>query len=153
MVTFRVKAILLFLFAPERFNRAAVEYHKSKKSGHPVQFDEAQFAKDNLEQAAAMRRGFIGTFSVVLVALLAALVLGMLAQRYIGPPSGRATMGLQLIGAFMLLGATLWRIAPEAESASRAWLAEHLHNWLFKSLYVVGTFLLGLAASWDGFAK
>ena len=153
MLAFRMKAILLFLFAPRRFNRAAVEYHKAKKITHPVPFDEAQFAKDNLEQAAAMRRGFTGTFCVVFVALLAALLLGRFAQHYIGPPSAYVTMVLQLFGVFMLLGATFWQISPEVEPASRGWLAEDVHNRLFKLLYVLGTFLLGLAASWNGFAK
>lgn len=148
-----MKSILLFLFAPKRFNRAAVEYHKAKWTRHPVPFDEAQFTKNNIEQAAALRRMFVGSLGIVLAALLAALFLGYFAKLYIGTPSAFVIMGLQLFGAFMLLGATLWQIRPEVESASRQWLAEKVHNDLFNMLYVAGTFFIGLAASWDGFAK
>jgi hypothetical protein len=57
-----------------------------------------------------------------------------------------------LLGGFTLLGATLWQIG-EAASASGEWLAEKVHNWLFKSFYMIGTYLLGWAISWDGLSK
>jgi hypothetical protein len=156
---FRTKAVLLFLLAPERFRREAVEYHeryvadlKANNGGNPAPFDRAESEKNNSAQATAMRQAFFDAFRKVLIALLGAVVLGAFAQRYLGSPHVYVTMGLQLVGAFMTLGATLWQIG-DAASASRAWLAERVHNWLFQSLYVAGTFMLGLATSWDAFGK
>ena len=155
----RVRAVFLFLLAPERFSELAVQYHeqyvaeiKKWRGGAPTEFDRQESHKSNREQAALLRTSFFRSLRYVFWALLFAVLSGVVSAQVFGIPQPLVTVLLQLLGAFMLLGATLWQIG-EAASASGGWLAEKVHNWLFKSFYVIGTYLLGWAISWDGFCK
>lgn len=155
----KVRAIFLFLLAPGRFNELAVQYHqhyveeiKKRYGGAPTEFDRQESQRNNREQAARLRTAFIRSLSYVFWALVLAVLSGIISARVFGIPQQLALVVLQLFGAFMLLGATLWQIG-EAASASGGWLAEKVHNWMFMSFYVIGTYLLGWAVSWDGVCK
>lgn len=150
---------LLFLFSPERFEKVAVRYHehyveeaKKRYGGAPVEFDRQESAKNNKNQVEILRASLFRALSYVFLALAAAVITAAVAIQLYGAPSPWATVALQLVGAFMLLGATLWQIG-KAASACGEWLAEKVHNWLFRFLYSVGTYLLGAAICWEGLWK
>lgn len=151
----KVRDIFLFVFSPTRFNRRAVQHHEryvKKTKGASAEFDRQDSERNNREQVRLLRSSFFRSLWYVFWALALAIFSGFVLARVFDAPLQWALAVLQLFGAFMLLGATLWQIG-EAASASEQWLAEKVHNWLFKSFYIIGTYLLGCALSWDGFYK
>lgn len=155
----KVLATILFLFAPARFNKTAVQYHeqyveemKKRHGGAPTQFDRQESARNNEHQVVLLRASLFRSLVHVFLSLAAAVISALAAIKCIGAVSPIISVVLQMLGAFMLLGATLWQIG-EAASASGEWLAEKVHNFLFRFLSDFGTYLLGFATCWDGFAK
>ena len=55
-----------------------------------------------------------------------------------------------MVAAGILLGATLSILGWEIQSYKGRTLPERVNRWLYRSLYVLGTFLLVLALSWQG---
>lgn len=84
--------------------------------------------------------------------LVAAVISAFMAIKIFGAISPVFSIVLQMLGVFMLLGATLWQIG-EAASMSGQWLAEIIHDFLFRLLYGFGTYLIGFAICWEGFTK
>lgn len=152
-------AAILFLFAPARFNKTAVRYHeqyveetKKHYGGAPIPFDRQESVRNNQNQVALLRASLFRSLVHVFLSLAAAVISAFVAAKAIGAVSPAVSVVLQMLGAFMLLGATLWQIG-EAASACGEWLAEKVHNFLFRFLYGFGTYLLGFAICWDGLAK
>jgi hypothetical protein len=56
---------------------------------------------------------------------------------------------LQAAGAAVILGATLAEIGRKIESYGGATLPEQMNGFMFRTLYVVGTFLFVVSVSWD----
>ena len=154
-----VWAAILFLFAPARFNKAAVQYHeqyveetKKRFGGAPTPFDHQESFRNNQNQAILLRTSLFKSLFHVFLSLAVSLISALAAVKFIGAISPVISVVLQMLGVFILLGATLWQIG-EAASACGEWLAEKIHNFLFRLLYCFGTYLLGFAICWDGVAK
>ena len=152
-------AAVLFLFAPARFNKAAVQYHeqyveesKKRYGGAPTPFDHQESLKNNQRQATLLRASLFRSLFHVFLSLAVSLISAIEAEKFFGAISPTVSVVLQMLGAFILLGATLWQIG-NAASACGEWLAEKIHNFLFRLLYCFGTYLLGFAICWDGVAK
>ena len=155
----KVKAIFLFLFMPKSFNRLAVEYHeqyvietKTKYGGVWIEFNKEESAKNNLKQASRLRLTLLESAGIVFVAMGASILVAYLVIKLWCWSNPLLIMSLQLVGGFIILGVTLWEISSAA-SASGEWLAEKVHNWVFRLLYSLGTFFLGVGVGIDAFAN
>jgi len=150
--------MLALFFAPEWLKRKSTKHHaylaelqrerdqaRSQGTAPPeVPWPEHQIT---LLRQAWLRSGLV-VVSVVVAATCLGFTLGLVASS----PSPSLNAALQFGGATALLWATLsaggWRL--------RTWkgetIAEHINQWLFRSLYVLGTFLIVLSVVWSAVA-
>lgn len=155
----KTKAIFLFLFMPKRFNKLSVEYHKyyineskRKYGGASTGFNISESKKNNAAQAVLLRQSLLVSLGAVSIALILSIITSyyfVCCKILVSP---LAIMALQWTGGFIILGATLWEIG-NARSACGEWLAEKVHKWIFRILYIFGTFLLGVGVGIDGISN
>jgi vacuolar-type H+-ATPase subunit I/STV1 len=133
----KVLTAILFLFAPARFNKAAVQYHeqyveeiKKRYGGASTPFDRQESSRNNQNQVILLRASLRRSLVHVFLSLVAAVISAFMAIKIFGTISPIFSIVLQMLGVFMLLGATLWQIG-EAASLSGQWLAEIIHNFFF----------------------
>ena len=157
MKTNKFKAMFLFIFMPKAFNSMAVTHHENlikkyvKRGGPSHEHNKDDLAAKNLLQASKLRRSLVSSLVVVFVALLSSLILSYLFVKYSYFSTPPFVLTYLFIGAFTILAVTLWQIG-NSESASGEWLHEKVHNWVFKSIYTLGTFFLGLGGGVDAFS-
>ena len=154
----KTKAILFFLFSPNRFVRIAIAYQGAyiaeinrpygSNYSHPTE----EFSKNCQRQMTSLRFSLFQSFCWVFFVLAAAAITSACAQFFFGAPRALLTLSLQLAGALILFGATIWQIG-NAASASGEWLAEKVQNWLFRTLSGIGTYFLAFPTCWDAISK
>lgn len=100
-----------------------------------------------LNRTLTVRRGFLLALYWVAAAFGAGVLVGR-AGFYLLGSSNLAVFLLGGAGALLFFWATLalqgWRIA----SLSRSSLPERINEWIFKTLYLLGTLLVVASASW-----
>jgi hypothetical protein len=72
----------------------------------------------------------------------------MVLSRYVGKSSSIWTTILQLTSATLILTATLAVLAWEIQSYVGQTLPEKVNRWLYRTLYVVGTYLFIVSLAW-----
>jgi len=101
-------------------------------------------------RTAKLRSAVFGSLVTTLAAVIAGFAAGALLHRLFGPAPSLLLGGLQLTGAGVLLGATLAEVGREIESWTQQTLAEKVNRWVFRTLYVLGTFVLVVSVGWTG---
>lgn len=148
-------AVVRFLFAPERFIARSVPhdsegslaggYNKDLRAAHAAGTyrPEPVLESNARQRTKALRRSLFQSGLAVLGTIVAAFVVGWSIRQF--GSFGGATGALQVAGAAILLWATIWELGWEAKSIGGNTLVERVHSWIFRGLYVVGTFLLFLS--------
>jgi hypothetical protein len=157
----RLVDALCLLAAPERFvarateHAIAVEFERNRQlreqfpdKNLPVQ-RRIEFEANVRSQATLVRSSVLSGIGITLAAIALGVLVGVVLARLAGAPSKLALYLLQGAGAAILLGATLSEIGRKIETFSQESLSEEVNAFLFRTLYVVGTFLFVVSVAWD----
>lgn len=145
----RTAALFLLVFRPgkliERTNADYVEMDT------PVAIQQRQERNQRTTQAERsinqIRSSLFWSFVLVAGAVLAASVLGRVYYALGGPRCQTAEEILQYSGIGILLWATLGKAGWSVQTLNGETIPEIVNEWVFRALYVLGSFLLALAVS------
>lgn len=157
----RLVDALCLLAAPERFvaratdHAIAVEFERNRQLLE--QFPDknlparrrSEFEAKVRSQTMRVRSSVLSSIGITLAAIVVGVVVGVALRRFVGAPSKLAVYLLQGAGAAILLGATLSEVGRKIETWSQNSLSEEVNAFLFRTLYVVGTFLFVVSVAWD----
>ena len=147
-----LKYMLWVFMAHERFTQAAtqriVELRKRHHEGPFTAAHRAQSETFARAQTKSLRRAFLLGIGVTAATILIGIAAGW-ALKSLVPSSKNPVYALQAIGAAIILGATLGQIGRKEESMGGENLADEMNGFIFRALYVVGTFLFVTSVSWD----
>ena len=157
----RLVDALCLIAAPERFvaratdhaitveferNRQLLEQFPDKKL--PAQ-RRTEFEANVRSQAKLVRSSVLSSIGITLTAIAVGVLAGVALERVFGLPSKLALYLLQGAGASIVPGATLSEVGRRIETYSQRSLSEEVNAFLFRWLYVTGTFLFVVSVAWD----
>jgi len=99
-------------------------------------------------RAFVVARALWTSLFLVVASILAGIVFGMASHWAFGIPSKALIAALQLVGAGLLLWGTLFVRGWEIQTYSGVTLTERVNQWLYRSLYCIGTTVLIWATYW-----
>ncbi|MEI6624064.1 MAG: hypothetical protein WCP28_19400 [Actinomycetes bacterium] len=151
-------AAVLFFLRPRSYVETAVLYDAGYSMAHDAGLRQ-KWAEGNYDpltethrqavtrRAAEIRSGFRKAGVLVSFAILLAIVVRVLA---LGWPRVVPSIPnvLQVVGASVLLWATVWQVAWSVRSIGGETLSERIHSATVKSMVFLGTFLFVLAYLW-----
>jgi predicted MFS family arabinose efflux permease len=129
-----LRAIFLMLVNPGGLERAEA------RESLPLASDE--------HRAYAVRRAFWQSLALVLMSALLGYLAGVALGSALGCAPGWAIKGLQIVGAGILLWATLFVRGWEIQSYRGVTLTERVNRWIYRSMYCKGTVVLVASLSW-----
>ncbi len=155
-----VLAVVLVLFAPRRFVEAAVghdlEIEFEMNTEWLAKYPDRQVPPEKVEEirlraiqrTRKLRAAVFTAIGITVGAIICGLVAGRILRYFTGPAPLVATIVLQVIGAGVILGATLAEVGREIQSWKQQTLPEKVNRWVFRALYVVGTFVFVVSIGW-----
>jgi hypothetical protein len=157
-----IKAALLVLFAPARFERASLDYALKYEAGLNDNFRDrlergqvsqnriVKMAGEARRQARALRRIAGEGFILCLLTITAGYLVGYGLSLTMGAPPKWALYGLQVVGASAILGAsTAAGDTVEVRTFDGDSLPEQVHGAFFRGLVALGTFVFVVSVGWD----
>ncbi len=152
-----IRAVTAFLLQPRRFAKLASEHdfaRAHKSADYPEHWrSQADVRAGELEErargaAAELRRSFWVHGFMIGFALFSAFLGAKGGQWLVGNMPSWLNLLLQAVGAALLLWATLWQLDPQKKTQLGMSMVERTHGWLFRTMYMLATFLLFLAYFW-----
>jgi hypothetical protein len=146
-------AIMLLVVAPSKLIAHSVDHAirsqpgvlEAKREKELRLSFEAQFQNS----ITRIRSALFGAFVVVASSIAAALVTGAVLTNLAIAKSQAWNAWLQFGGIGVLLCATLARVDPSAiQTYDGGTLPERVDLWLYRFLYVVGSYALALSVAW-----
>ena len=145
-------AIVLLLLAPSRLVEHSVTHaiHLQPAAPDPIREQELrrslghQFSR----AIAKVRSVLLVSFLVVAGAIGAALVTAVILNVLKVLSSANWDAALQYGGIAVLLWATLGRVGHPIETWDKETLPERVDLWIFRLLYVLGSYALALSVAW-----
>lgn len=140
---------LLLIFAPTRAKKLAADYSKYLDRPEAVAARQAYEKQHPFPERSfdRMRRGLFLSLLLVLAASTCAALIGRLYLGIFGTPNPVVLEAIQYIGIGVILWTTLAKQGWEIQSFDGTTLPELVDDFLFRFLYLVGSFLLALAIS------
>jgi len=132
-------ATVLALFAPTRFLQ--FQDRVTKPLGIPA-------ASDG-NSVNVVSRAFWTPVVIVAAAALFGALTGLGLGRAFGPATPKGIAVLQIIGASILLLATLYVRGPAIETYDRETLIERVDRWLYCGGYFIGTAAIVASLAWS----
>lgn len=137
-------AILLLLFWQDQFAKRAVQHDYELKLP-----DSPKNAYDRVRESARLvRSAFFSALCITVIAIILGIFSGYCLKTHIGTPSSNTTSALQIVGAAIILVATLAKGGWNIQTHSGETLLEKTDRWIFVGLYFFGTFLFVLSLGW-----
>ncbi len=102
-----------------------------------------------IEQVLLVRRALVGSLLLVLISGAAGFVVGYVLSLSLGPACARTIAVLQVLGALILLWATLAVRGWDVQTFFSVTLTERVNQWIYRFLYCAGTALLVLSLAWQ----
>jgi anti-sigma-K factor RskA len=134
-----VLATVLALFAPARFLR--FQDRVTKPLGIPA-------ASDNTS-VTVVSRAFWTAVVVVAAAAVVGAATGLALSRVLGAATPKGIAALQIIGASILLLATIYVRGPAIETYGRRTLIERVDRWVYCGGYFLGTAAIVASLAWS----
>jgi hypothetical protein len=141
--TLLLKAVFLLLFRPREFERLAEE-HGAKEQQRAPRRERTRIQTSG----RTVREGLVMSLLLVLAAILAGWFTGRLLDSWYGPAPSAANAGLQFVGIGILLWATLGKQGWNLQTWGSRTLPELVDRWVYRVLYVAGSYALLLTVSW-----
>mgnify|MGYP001249902315 CR=1 FL=1 len=138
-----LQAILLLILKPRAFETLAVE--------HAAWLSQESQPKVNkqVEDSRTVRRSLSISLLLVTAAVLIGWLTGSILVTYVGPPSRGTDRVLQVVGVAIVLWATLAKQGWNIQSYNGNTLPELVDRWIYRALYVIGSYIVVLAVSWS----
>ncbi len=146
-------AIVLMVFAPSRLIAHCVD-HAMRSQPEPLDPErerklKLQFEKQFYKSVFVIRSSVFASFVVVGGAIAAALVTGAVLRAMSIAKPDEWNAWLQYGGIGVLLWATLARVDQSAiETWDGGTLPERIDLWLYRWLYIAGSYPLALSVAW-----
>lgn len=100
------------------------------------------------ERTRKIREAFFVALFSTFIAVLAGVVAGTTLGSVAGKPSVITVALLQVVGAAIILAATLAVLGWEIQSYKGQTLPEKVNRWLFRAQYWLGTFIFVVSMAW-----
>lgn len=155
-----LKEVILLVFYPSRFIVYATELNVRKEFETNKQLRESfpdgrlpaerlkEFEEYVSKSTNRIRRSFVVGFGWVLFAIAGGWTCGSSLSCLLGPAPKIFVSFLQLAAAGILLGATLSLTGWEIQTGSGQTIPEGVNRWLYRALYIIGTWILILSLTW-----
>ena len=155
-----ITATVLVLTCPSEFVRRSVqhdvafEFEKNQEllklyPDRALPPDRAKNFEDLAwERTRKIREAFFVALFSTFIAVLVGVVAGTTLASIAGKPSGVTVAILQVVGAAIILAATLAVLGWEIQSYKGQTLPEKVNRWLFRAQYWLGTFVFVLSIAW-----
>jgi hypothetical protein len=98
--------------------------------------------------AVEVRRAFWSSLFLVLLSLGCGFVAGRAFAAVLGQADSRTLSALQLVGASLLLWGTLFVRGWSIQTYSGVTLAERVNQWIYRTLYFLGTAMIVCSLAW-----
>lgn len=157
-----VKAVMFALFRPARFVELSV-IHDTALSFETNQQLLAKYPNRQLppeeikevekvvwERTKKIRGALFAAFWSTAIAILVGVLAGYSAGCVFGEPPAVLLSALQILGAGIILIATLALLGWEIETWKGRSLPEQVNRWLFRVQYWFGTTLFVFSLAWSG---
>jgi len=132
-------AILLVIFSPKHFLQS--EACAIKRVGIPAASDK--------NCVNVVSRGFRRAFVLVLAAVVIGVLVGLGLSRWFGPPTPGSVKWLQIVGAAVLLMATICLRGPAIQTWKQDTLIERVDRWIYCAGYFLGTVAVVTSLVWS----
>ena len=103
---------------------------------------------DNEPRVKKVHNAFWASFILIILFSVIGSAIGLLLKCFYGAPSSLAVNTLQIIGAGLLLWGTLFVRGFEIESYCCVTLGERVNQWLYRTLYCIGTAVIISSLVW-----
>lgn len=100
------------------------------------------------ERTRKIREAFFTALFSTFIAVLAGVVAGTTLGSVAGKPSVITVALLQVVGAAIILAATLAVLGWEIQSYKGQTFPEKVNRWLFRAQYWLGTFIFVVSMAW-----
>ncbi|MDH5180586.1 MAG: hypothetical protein OEZ39_12060 [Gammaproteobacteria bacterium] len=149
-----IKAVSLAVFRPRAFIKYAIAHDcakiKEAYDGRDLTPQEIENTRNlSAKRLCSLRSSLGRAWLLTEVAVACGIVFGFILQSSVGAASSRTVLLLQLIGASIILAATLALLGWDIQSMEGDTLPERVNQWLFRFQYWVGTFLFVLSVVWS----
>lgn len=140
-----IKYIFLLIFWPKRLKFWVVE--EAKAEGNIKSEDRSRFShlENNID---SIRKGLLYSLLLVVGTIFVGVIFGKIGYYYLGYLSTTWYGILQYTGVGIILWATLavqgWKIKTLGSHS----LPERINVWVYRTLYIIGSFLLVLSVCW-----
>jgi hypothetical protein len=145
-------AVLFLLFVPSRLITHSVDEALRSQPSEMTSEREAELRKSFQEQftgaVSLLRSTLFAAFAIVAGAILAAYVSAMLLNALAIQKTSETNGWLQYGGIGVLLWATLGRVDSPIQTWDGFTLPERVDLWLYRWLYIAGSFALALSVAW-----
>lgn len=157
----RIAALVSFAFRPKAFVKMATEHDVSLTLTKNKTLRETHLPGEKLEEyrdevrgyagqrLPIVRKAFLRAGVRVFCAALLGLALGWAMKGVFGALSPAMNSGIQMLGAALVLWATIWQLDADVQTMGGETLLERTHWWMFCSLYLLGTTLFFIAYTWS----
>ncbi len=143
------KSLLLLIFAPKKLEHLAIRHGKYLNQPEVIEEKQRRERETPLEHRSIrrIRRNLLTSFCIVAISMLAGFVAGRLYIELVGTATVFNAELLQYVGIGILLWATLGKLGWSIQTMDGGTVPELVNEWIFRALYVVGSFALALSAS------
>lgn len=155
------KEIMIIVFCPSRFAQIAADHAIKMELQNNDQFrkmfpdgklpsnKQKEFEGREIKRTNLIRHSFAVGFLLALATFTGGWVSGTVLGCLVGRASKMIIIVLQSAGAFIILGATLSFVGSEIESWNLKTLPEKVNRWLYRILYIIGTWILIMSLTWS----
>lgn len=150
-------AIVLLIVSPSRLVTYSVD-HAIRSQPGTLTPEKEQDLRDSFtaqfsESVSLVRSSLWNALMIVVVAIVAALISAYVLQVMGIYKSSLWDAWLQYGGVGILLWATLGRVESAIQTVDGGTLPERVDLWLYRGLYVVGSYALALYVAWGQFGS
>ena len=139
---FIVFGMVLLIVSPRRFGQFALQYEKT------IRGLVESSARDHERSACSVRRAAYLSLAAVLTIVALGYLTGNILNSLLGAASPVTVRCFQYSGIGVLLWATLAKGGWNLQTWTGDTLIEHVDQWLFRVLYLIGSLLLVISATW-----
>jgi len=140
------KTAFLLLARPDRFKQIVAEYSADQtKERQNRARDEAPFY---LQQTVLIRRSLFVAFLIVVTAVVAGWLTGVVSAQCLGPAPRSALLSIQYLGIGILLLGTLGKRGKDIQTIGGVSLPERVDEFIYRVLYFTGSYLLVWSTTW-----
>ena len=133
---------ILLLVCPKKFVRLEEEDNR-KRENQPKE-------KNPVPRALIVRGAFFKSLFLVLFSVAVGALVALGLQKILESPSSDMITILQIVAALLLLWGTLFIRGWEILSWGGVTFTERVNQWIYRSLYCLGTAIIVLSLVWPG---